>query len=307
MTIPDYQSLMLPVLSYAGDGKEHRFRALVDQLAADFKLTDAEIREMLPSGVQTVFVNRVGWAKTYLKKAGLLDARRRGYFTITDQGRAVLKSKPAEINVAFLKQFPEFVEFQQRRRKTDDDGDDTSDTVTTTDKNPEELLEDAYQSIRHEVADELLSKILDCSPAFFEKLVVELLVAMGYGGSLRDAGQAIGKSGDEGIDGVIKEDKLGLDIIYVQAKRWRKGNDVGRPEIQKFAGALQGKHTKKGVFITTSRFTSEATEFARMIDTKVILIDGSRLTHPMIDHGVGVSTVNMYKIVRLDADYFEEE
>jgi len=303
--IPDYQAIMLPLLSYISDSKEHRMRDVTDQLAARLGVTEEERKELLPSGAAPVFYNRTAWAKTYLKKAGLLDSPRQGVVVITKRGLEVLKRNPASIDVKFLKQFSEFLDFQAYKK--DDD-------VTIVDKNdddsnetPEEALETAYQKIRKSLASDILSKIITLSPAFFEKLVVELLVKMGYGGSIKDAGRAIGKSGDEGIDGTIKEDKLGLDIIYIQAKRWQPGNVVGRPELQKFVGALAGQGAKKGIFLTTSSFSKEALEYTPKNETKIVLIDGEQLAQFMIDYNLGVTSVNSYEVKRMDSDYFGEE
>jgi len=254
--IPTYQTLMLPLLKAVKNGKEHRLNDLVDILANEFNLSDDERKELLPSGQTFLFGNRVAWARAYLKKAGLLDAPKRGFVCITKRGWDVLKQNPKEVNVALLQQFQEFIEFQNVKRgdRESISGDQLTFVSTQT---PEEILEDSYQSIRKSLAQELLDKITKLSPTFFERLVVELLVKMGYGGSMKDAGKAIGKSGDEGIDGTIKEDKLGLDIIYIQAKRWQPGNVVGRPEIHKFVGALAGQGAKKGIFITTSSYTKK--------------------------------------------------
>jgi restriction system protein len=301
MAIPDYQTAMLPLLKFLSDGGEHSLREAIDALADQFSLTEAERAEMLPSGQQATFNNRVGWARTYMKKAGLLESTRRGFFRITDRGRKVLAGAPARIDVNFLEQFDEFIQFRSYRKEKTHAGE----IVTyTTDETPEESLETAYQKLREGLASEILQTTKNCSPSFFEQLVVDLLVKMGYGGSRREAGQALGKSGDGGIDGIIKEDKLGLDIIYIQAKRWDAS--VGRPEVQKFAGALQGQRAKKGIFITTSAFTKEATDYGAFIDTKIILIDGARLAELMIDHGIGVATQAVYEIKRIDSDYFAE-
>lgn len=294
---------MLPLLRKLSDKQEHKFRDLIDSLAVDFKLTDDELKELLPSGQQPIFDNRVGWARTYLKKAGLVDSPKRAVSTITQRGLDILKQDPKEINVAFLKQFPEFIEFQNLKR---DDSEETE-TVEITTQTPEENLETAYQRLRKSLAQELINRVISLPPAFFERLVVELLVKMGYGGSIKDAGKAIGKSGDEGIDGTIKEDKLGLDIIYIQAKRWQIGNVVGRPEIHKFVGALAGQGAKKGIFITTSNFTKEAIEYSPKNETKIVLIDGEQLAQLMIDYNIGVSTVNTYELKRIDNDYFGDE
>jgi len=304
MPIPDYQTLMLPLLRFAEDGKDHTTREAVEFLATKFQLTPAERNELLPSGQQPIFNNRVGWANFYLKKAGLLESPRRGVLRITARGKQVLGENPERIDLKFLEQFPEFIEFRDASRNNRETP-TTESVAITTNQTPEEALELAYQSLRHSLAQDILSRILSCSPTFFERLVVELLVKMGYGGSRRDAGERIGQSGDGGIDGIIKEDRLGLDTIYIQAKRWQ--SPVGRPEIQKFVGALQGQRAKKGVFITTSSYTTDAIEYASRIETKVVLIDGQLLANLMIDFDVGVSVSASYIVKRIDFDYFEED
>lgn len=303
--IPDYQSIMLPLLRYIADNREHKMRDVTDGLAKQLGVTEDEEKELLPSGAAPVFYNRTAWAKTYLKKAGLIDSPKQGLVVITKRGLDVLKRKPGSIDVKFLKQFSEFVQFQTTKR--DEEGTVASLIEDTSIETPEEALETAYQKIRKSLAQDLLNKIITLSPAFFERLVVELLVKMGYGGSIKDAGRAIGKSGDEGIDGTIKEDKLGLDIIYIQAKRWQPGNGVGRPELQKFVGALAGQGAKKGIFITTSSFTKDALDYVPRNETKIVLIDGQQLAQYMIDHNLGVTSVNSYEVKRMDSDYFGEE
>ncbi|MGB4205810.1 MAG: restriction endonuclease [Bacteroidales bacterium] len=298
--IPDYQSLMLPLLRKLSDKQEHKYRDLIDSLAVEFNLTDDELKELLPSGQQPIFDNRVGWARTYLKKAGLIDSPKRAVSVITERGLDILKQDPKKINVAFLKQFPEFLEFQNIKRDNSEEPETTEDNTQT----PEEHLETAYQRLRKSLAQDILNKVINLPPAFFERLVVELLVKMGYGGSIKDAGKAIGKSRDEGIDGTIKEDKLGLDIIYIQAKRWQPGNVVGRQEIQKFVGALAGQGAKKGIFITTSNFTKDAIEYSPKTETKIVLIDGEQLAQYMIDYNIGVSITKTYELKRIDNDYF---
>jgi restriction system protein len=303
--IPDYQSIMLPLLRHVSDNKEHKMRDVTDRLAEQLGVTEEERKELLPSGAAPVFYNRTAWAKTYLKKAGLLDSPKQGLIIITKRGLEVLKKNPIAIDVRFLKQFSEFVEFQTTKREDETVGVDTAEDISS--ETPEEALETAYQKIRKSLAQDLLNKVISLSPAFFERLVVELLVKMGYGGSIKDAGRAIGKSGDEGIDGTIKEDKLGLDIIYIQAKRWQIGNVVGRPELQKFVGALAGQGAKKGIFITTSSFTREALDYTPRNETKIVLIDGQQLSQYMIDYNLGVTSLNSYEVKRMDSDYFGEE
>jgi restriction system protein len=298
MTIPDYQTIMLPLLKFAGDSQEHSLRETIDFLADEFSLSNEERKELLPSGSQATFDNRVGWARTYIKKAGLMESTRRGYFCITARGKEVLGQSPKKINVKFLKQFPEFVEFQKPKKKGEID-------PPTIDITPEESLEAAFQELHDGLASELLQTVKQCPPDFFERLVVDVLIKMGYGGSRKEAGQAVGKTSDGGIDGIIKEDKLGLDIIYIQAKRWE--GVVGRPEIQKFAGALQGQRARKGIFLTTSNFTKDALNYVENIDTKIILIDGQRLAELMIAYNVGANTTAIYEVKKIDSDYFIEE
>ena len=304
--IPDFQSIMLPLLNLLSDKNEWNIRTIVEKLAEHFNLTDEERRELLPSGRQPVFNNRVGWAKTYMKKAGLLDSPKRTTVVIAQRGLDVLSQNPLKINIKYLKQFPEFIEFvKPKKDKSTNEKENKHDEADI--QTPDEIIENAYQEIRESLANELLAKVMELSPTFFERLVIELLVKMGYGGSIKEAGKAIGKSGDEGIDGTIKEDKLGLDIIYIQAKRWQSSNTVSRPEIQKFAGALQGKRAKKGIFISTSSFTKDAAEYVKTIDSKIILIDGKQLAQLMIDYDTGVSKGTNYEIKKIDTDYFSEE
>ncbi|MDA1349773.1 MAG: restriction endonuclease [Chloroflexi bacterium] len=300
MAIPDYQTVMLPLLRFLKDGKEHSIGEVVESLAAEFNLSTEERQQLLGSGQQTVIRNRAGWARTYLKKAGLIASTRRGYFRITDRGQSTLASKPERIDVQYLEQFPEFVAFRELRHERPDEVDVP--VSTSGDATPEEALDAAYGRLRLDLEAEVLEQVKAASPSFFERLVVELLVRMGYGGTLRDAGQAVGRSGDGGIDGIIKEDRLGLDVIYIQAKRW--DSTVGRPEIQKFAGALQGHRARKGVFITTSAFSADALEFASRLDSKMALIDGAALAKHMIDQNVGVSMSRSYEVKKIDSDYF---
>jgi restriction system protein len=304
MGIPDYQSIMLPLLKFLADFREYSFRETVEGLAREFKLTDEERKDMLPSGQQATFDNRVGWARTYLKQAGLIEYPQRGYLKITKRGEKTLAQNPNRIDVKFLERFEEFLEFRKRKKqkpKIPKPSDDS--TSVSSDKTPAEALETAFQELQEGLATELLQTITACPPEFFERLVINILIGMGYGGSRKEAGQAIGRSGDGGIDGIIKEDKLGLDIIYVQAKRW-ENTVVGRPEIQKFAGALQGQRARKGIFITTSTFSKEAQEYVKNIESKIILIDGQRLAELMIEYNIGVSTVSTYEIKKIDTDYF---
>jgi restriction system protein len=303
MAIPDYQTIMLPLLRFAGDGKVHFKHEAVEYLADEFELTGEERKELLPSGKQGLFDNRVAWAKTYIKQARLIDSPKRGLFVIKERGKQVLSQNPEKINIKFLDQFPEFVEFKQIKK--DKETNKKKIVPIPPETNPEEALETAYQELQQSLAADLIQNIKQCAPDFFERLVVDMLIKMGYGGSRKEAGRAICRTGDEGIDGIINEDKLGLDIIYMQAKRWE--NTVGRPEIQKFAGALQGQRARKGIFITTSDFSKEALNYVKNIDSKIILIDGQRLAELMIEHNVGVSPVASYEIKKIDTDYFLED
>ncbi|MFS0576245.1 restriction endonuclease [Sporosarcina sp. 179-K 3D1 HS] len=303
MAIPGYQDFMYPFLAQLDDGEECTLQEMYQTLGDYFNLTESDREELLPSGNQRVFHNRIGWARTYLKKAGLIDNVRRGIFKITEEGKSVLSDPSiSRIDNSFLMRYKRFRIFKGVGIK------DNPHTViiedsTNMEKTPRELLDENYKLLKEETTSELLTKILENNPSFFEKLVVDLLVAMGYGGSVSDAGRAIGRSGDEGIDGIIKEDVLGLDMIYIQAKRWR--NTVSRPEIQKFVGSLEGQRAKKGIFITTSDFSDGAHDYAGKIDKKIILIDGRRLTDLMFKYDVGVSKEEIFVTKKIDLDYFE--
>ncbi len=298
MPIPDFQSLMLPLLKIIADGNDHNNAEIRQTLAEHYDLTEDELQQKLPSGQNKVFSNRVAWAKAYLKRAGLLTSLSRTRYRITDQGRAVLARNPPKIDIAFLKQFPSMDWHKKKEAPEEAEVGDTQHT-------PEELLEASYQELRGALADDLLGQVKSCSPPFFERLVVDLLVAMGYGGSLSDAAHAVGKTGDGGIDGIIKEDKLGLDIVCIQAKRWE--NTVGRPIVQAFAGSMDAFKAKKGVLLTTAGFSKEAVEFVKQIDKKIVLIDGTRLAQLMIDYDIGVATARTFTIKRMDTDYFQED
>jgi len=304
MAIPDFQSIMLPLLKLSGDEREHRFSEATEELADEFGLSQAERAQLLPSGTQKVFRNRVGWARTYLVKAGLLEATRRGFFRIAARGSEVLAENPPCVDVKYLERFPGLVAFRAGSTSARSESPGVPVTIVA-EETPEETLEYAYERLRQELAQQVLAQVVGSSPAFFEKLVVELLVKMGYGGSMRDAGEATRSTKDGGIDGIIKEDRLGLDIIYIQAKRWQ--NTVDRTELQKFAGALQGQRARKGVFITTSHFSTSALEYVKSIETKIVPIDGEQLAQLMIDHDIGVTTAASYAIKKIDSDYFSEE
>lgn len=311
MPIPTYEQVMLPVLEIlAANGPRHR-RALAAAVADVLQLSEAERQQTLPSGKATVILSRVGWALSYLKQARVVETPRRGVYQITDRGRDILAQKPSKIDGEFLSRFPEFVDFLQRARASTTEKADAEEapdqsvlSAASDQASPEEALEAAYGRLRTGLEEELLEAVKGASPVFFEQLVIDLLVKMGYGGSRTDAARAVGHSGDGGIDGVIDEDRLGLDVIYVQAKRWDSA--VGRPEIQKFAGALQGQRAKKGIFITTSDFTREAEDYAQRIDSRMVLINGRRLARLMFDFDIGATPRSTYTVKQLDSDYFEE-
>jgi restriction system protein len=301
MAIPDFQTMMLPLLRIAQDGEEHTNAEAREGIATEFSLTEEDRRELLPSGKQRTLDNRVAWALSYLRHALLLESTGRGRFRITSRGRQVLQQPPERITIAFLRQFPEFVEFQKGGQE---ETPKPKVAVCDEGQTPEEALATVYDRWREQFAAELLQRTKECSPAFFEELVLDLLVAMGYGGSRREAAQAVGRSGDGGIDGVIREDRLGLDVVYVQAKRWDQ--TVSRGLVQAFAGSLEGHRANKGVMITTSRFSAQASEFATLIGKRIVLIDGERLADLMLDFGVGVSDIASYTVKRIDEDYFSE-
>ncbi|RMF58704.1 MAG: restriction endonuclease [Calditrichaeota bacterium] len=302
MSIPDYQTLMRPLFELLSDGQEHSMRECIDALAEHFHLSKEERAELLPSGQQPGFDNRVGWARTYLEKAGLIEAPARGCVRITPRGRQALQESPDRIDVEFLMRYEEFRDFKSHsgrkasKRKTSAPEDVQDDPVGQ--------IEHAFSNYQESLTDDLLEKIRSATPTFFERLVIRLLVAMGYGGGLTQAAKVVGGSGDEGIDGVINEDKLGLDVIYIQAKQW--ANPVGRPEIQKFVGALHGKRAKKGVFITSSEFTREARDYVAHLEPRVVLIDGKTMARFMIEHNVGVTTKAVYELKSIDQDFFED-
>lgn len=288
---------MLPFLLVAADGREHRHADVFEALRQSLELSDEDLKELLPSGVQPKFENRVRWAKWYLTRAGLLERTGHGSFRISRRGRDALAASPARIDVKYLQQYPEFAELS--KTAGDDAASDGGDGAT----NPEETLAATYAGLRAVLARELLDHLKAGSPQFFERVVVDLLVAMGYGGSRHDAARAVGQVGDGGIDGVIKEDKLGLDVVLLQAKRWDV--PVGRPVVQAFAGSLEGQRARKGVLITTSSFTKDALEYVTLIEKRIVLIGGAELAELMIDHGVGVAEVEIYRVKRIDEDYFE--
>ena len=304
--IPDFQTFMLPLLRAVADGEAHRTSDLLPQLADEFGLTDSERSVLVPSGRATVLYSRVQWARTYMYQAGLLTSPRRGYICISDEGRAVLTAGPDRLDLAFLRRYPAFIDFEGRgKASAAGPGAAEPSAATPAAETPDETLERTWRELRSQVAAELLDRVRATSPRFFEELVVRLLVAMGYGGSYADAASVVGRSGDEGIDGIIKEDRLGLDALYVQAKRWQ--NVVGRPVVQAFAGSLEGARARKGVIITTSSFTPDAKTYVNQIEKRIVLIDGVTLAELMIEHGVGVAADRTYVVPRIDLDFFDEE
>jgi restriction system protein len=307
MPIPDFQSTMLPLLRDLSQG-ERTGQETLDALAKHFALTPDELAQRLPSGKQTTFTNRIAWAKSHLKGAGLVASPRRGVHTLTDRGLKILAGNPPSITMKDLMQFPEYVAFRFGSGATEPEvGTSKPSTASAPveSRTPDDLIEDGYRQLRGALAAELRGRIQTMPPAAFEQLVVDLLTAMGYGGPQEDSGLVVGGGGDEGVDGVIREDRLGLETIYIQAKRWQ--DTVGRPEIQKFAGALQGQRARKGVFITTSSFSKDALAYASAIQTTIVLVDGRQLAELMIDHGVGVTPIKRFEIKRVDSDYFTVE
>jgi restriction system protein len=309
MAVPGFQDLMLPFLQICSDGKERTVTEIGEIIGLQLNLSEADLQEMMASG-QTKFYNRTAWVKSYFGKAGLLDFPSRGKFKITQRGLDLLKSNPKTIRIKTLDQYPEFVKFHKGTQTAD--GSDQNIGAIIQDKSeiepatPDEQIENAYQDLRSQLASNLLDTILKNPPSFFEKLVVDLLVAMGYGGSRKDAGQTLGKTGDGGIDGIIKEDKLGLDIIYLQAKRYGVENAVPSREVRDFTGSLEGHGAQKGVLITTSSFTKDGIEFVKKLQQKkIVLINGEKLTQLMIDNNIGVSTTTTYAIKKIDLDYFD--
>lgn len=302
MNIPDFQTFMRPLLQAISDNVEHDLKSVKKVLIKEFELTEDDLRTKIPSGRAFLFDNRLGWANTYLKKAGLIKSERKGYLQITENGISFLNNHTDRIKVKDLKKIDEFKLFHKVKDKDDEIKEEID--IVEDEKSPEEIIYSAYDIINKDLVYDLLSIIKKCSPLFFEKLVVDLLLKMGYGGSRKEAGSAIGKSGDGGIDGIINEDKLGLDSIYIQAKRWE--NTVPTKEIRDFAGSLLSSKSRKGVFITTSDFPKSAFDFVKSIEHKIILIDGMKLAELMISHNVGVEVKDVYEIKSLNFDYFEE-
>jgi len=306
MPVPDFQTIMLPLLECLSDNNEHSIHDIIIQIGKIFKLTDDEMNEYLDSGKQKKIYSRTNWAKTYLKSARLVEDTRRGHFKITNEGLTVLKNKPEKINIRYLEQYQGYIDFKNRRsKKSDSESNGDNELIENIKQTPEDLMETGYNEIKNNLITEILTKIKNCSPSFFEKLVIDLLVKMGYGGSIENPGKVLGKSHDGGIDGVIQEDQLGLDFIYIQAKRWE--STVGSKIVREFIGALATKRAKKGVLITTSEYSNDAYETTKNIDSKIVLIDGVRLAEYMIKFNVGVSIEYEYIIKKIDNDYFEDE
>jgi restriction system protein len=313
MPIPDFQTMMLPFLEVIRDGHHYTMQEVINQLAIRYNLTPEERYQRSPNSANVVFNNKIGWTKTHLKNAQLIENPQRGIVKISERGLQVLTENPSRIDMRYLSRFPEYVTFRTASRVLPVENEVVAghtatdiEPLTHSTLTPLELLEQSYREIRNDLAADLLDQVLTCSPQFFEQMVIDLLISMGYGGSRQDAGQAIGQSHDGGVDGIIKEDKLGLDVIYIQAKRWNE-TTVGRPDVQNFVGSLVGRRAVKGIFITTSDFSREAHEYVGRIDKKVILINGKELTQLMIDHGIGVTDISSYTLKRVDTDYFIEE
>jgi restriction system protein len=306
--VPDYQSFMRPLLAFGADGHEKNINDAMDAVAEQFHLTDEDREQLVPSGKKTILANRIHWARTYLDKAGALKRTRRSHFVITQRGVDLLRDNPERIDNRVLKQFPEFLEFQAPRvdRPVDDSAPVSENVAELSSATPEETIQEAEEAIAASLRAQLLDRIRELSPAFFERLVIDLIVAMGYGGTRRSVAQRLGKSGDEGIDGVVNEDPLGLDVVYIQAKRYAPDNTIGRERIQQFADALVGQGASKGVFVTTSGFSRGAVEYAQRVPQRIILVDGAELTRLMIQYGVGVRTERIIELKRIDIDYFEE-
>ncbi|MFA7658313.1 MAG: restriction endonuclease [Candidatus Gastranaerophilaceae bacterium] len=304
MAIPDFQTLMLPVLKILGDNQEHKNSDIVEAVASQFNLSEEERNALLPSGGMTYIYNRTLWAKTYLKKAGLVYHPQRGLVKITEKGLEVLSKNPEKINMKFLNQFDEYNEWRENSKHSESTSEEVEECEESM-KTPEEMISDSMFLLNKTLADDLMDKIAENSPMFFENLVAELLLKMGYGSSKQDILQNAGRSGDEGIDGIIKEDVLGLDKIYIQAKRWQ--GTVGRPEIQKFAGALQMQNASKGIFITTSNFSKDAIDCINKFNSNLVLIDGKKLTELMIRYNLGVTVKQTYEVKKIDEDFFLDE
>lgn len=305
MSIPDYQSLMLPVLLACSKG-EVRVGPVVEELANQLGLSPEERTELLPSGQQTVFSNRVNWAKSYLSKAQLVESTRRGYFRITPRGQTVLQSPPQRIDNKFLTQFEEFRQFRERSSTTP--GPDSATPAPISDdqkQTPDETMRMAHRQIETTLVHDLLERIREAPADFFERLMVNLLLGMGYGGSTQNAGRTLGRSGDDGVDGVIDQDALGLDRVYIQAKRYKVGNNIGPGAIRDFFGSLDRHKAIKGLFVTTSMFSASAKETAEHLSKRIVLIDGDQLARLMIRHNVGCRIEETLHIKKIDEEFFD--
>lgn len=306
MAVPDYQTYMTPMLQLLSDGLEHRITDVAARLAVHFGLSEEDQRDMIPSGRKSRHYDRVGWAASYMKQAALIFSPRRAWYQITQRGLDIVQAG-YEVNTAYLEQFVEFQEFRARSRAANDVEDISTTPLAqqTQLQTPDEVIETAYQELRAALASELLDRLKEASPQFFEQAVIDLLLAMGYGGSSREAASRVGRTGDGGIDGIINEDQLGLDVVYIQAKRWQ--GTVGARDVRDFSGSLDERKSQKGVFITTSDFTREARDFVERTSKRIVLIDGQRLAQLMIDYNIGVTARKTYVIKRVDEDYFSEE
>lgn len=300
--LPTYEELMLPVLRLIGEGKQTIAECL-PALQRQFALSDEQMELPLPSGGKTYITNRAHWARTYMKHAGLVEPIKRAHYMLSPAGQALLRTNPTAIDKDMLKTYPAFAAWLSKDNTVATAIQGASEEPDTS-ETPQELIESAFKVLHDALAEELLEHLLLSTPAHFEQVIVDLLIAMGYGSGRAEMGRAIGKSGDGGIDGIINEDKLGLDAVYVQAKRYKPENTIGRPAVQAFVGSLTGERAKKGVFVTTSAFTKDAWDYVGRIEQRVVLIDGARLARLMIDHGVGVRTSATYVIRRIDEDYF---
>lgn len=306
MAVPDFQTLMRPLLKFGEGGVEIRTSDCVDDIACQFNLTNDEKEEMLPSGRQPLLLNRIHWARTYLGKAQVITSPRRGYFKITPRGLDLLKNGPDRITIKTLEQYSEFLEWRDVQSGNENKSNKPLINDDSQDKSSEEKLEEAHLELNSQLKADILQNLYDVSPAMFEKIIVDLLIAMGYGGGRAEMGKALGKTGDGGVDGIIKEDELGLDVVYIQAKKHKIDSSISRPDIQSFAGSLEGFNATKGVFVTTAKFANTVEEYVNRIHKRIVLIDGSRLASLMIRHGVGVRVKNVYELKDLDEDYFLE-
>jgi restriction system protein len=309
MAVPDYQTLMLPLLRHAAEkGGETHIGALADEIAIELKLTADDLAALVPSGGQTLLLNRLHWAKSYMQRAGIIESTRHGYFRVTPVGKELLTEKLGRVDNSVLSRFPEFVEWRKRSASSSqrEKAIERSNEVELEKSSPEDQISSGYREIQEALAVDLIDRIRNAPPVFFEKLIVDLLVAMGYGGGRAEAGKALGRSGDGGVDGVINEDALGLDVVYVQAKRYAAGNSVPVSAIRDFVGSLEGFRASKGVFVTTSTFPSSAIEFAQKVSNRVVLIDGVDLARFLIKYKIGVRTKDAYEVNIMDEDYFSD-